>query len=82
MTGELRTQFMESMRKEWQGWLDLKVCSVVEPEQARFVPKSKIVPSRFVHTDKNEMLRDESEQAQEKEELPILAKSRLVAPTS
>ena len=59
MSGEMRAAFIQAMEKEWQGWLDLDACEIIGPEKARFIPRRKRVPVRFVLTDKNEMLRTE-----------------------
>lgn len=72
MPPEIQQQFLESMDAEWQGWLALGAAEVIPPHLAAKVPRHKRIPSRYIHTDKNEMIRTDQD------DLPILPKSRLV----
>jgi hypothetical protein len=57
MTPDQQQLFTEAMHKEWSGWLANNVCDVIPPSRARRVPGHLRIPTRFIFTDKNEMLR-------------------------
>ena len=65
-----RTLFDASMTKEWDNWKNFKAVTVVTGKEAKeLLEKAKPIPSRWVHTNKNEF----------DPKLPMQAKSRLVA---
>ena len=55
--------FREAIAKEWKSWLDLKAVKVLPANKARGVPKSRVLPSRFVLTNKNKQIKGASLQA-------------------
>ena len=53
----------DSDAKEWQGWIDKQVCDVLTLEEGEEIRRGKpelIVPTRWVRTNKNEGVADES----------------------
>ena len=48
-----QTLFQEAIKKEWQTWVDMGAVRVVPPNKARGVPARRVLPTRFVLTDKN-----------------------------
>ena len=85
---EDRTKFDKSMAKEWDSWQRFGAVEKLTKEQIRALPKdTKIIGTRWVHTDKNakpRMLasylakRTGKSERQIKKEFPFEAKSRLV----
>ena len=74
MRGDIREGFVEAMRKEWQGWLDLKAVRIIPPSEVRRMKINwrRAIRTRYVLTDKNEPLRTPGSA------LPVLPKARLV----
>lgn len=67
-----RKAFEEGFSKEWNSWMKMGAGTIVWPEEAKKVPKSKIIGSRPVYTDKSAPLRTT------KRPLPFKAKCRVV----
>jgi hypothetical protein len=66
--------FAEAMAKEWKSWMDFNAVDVLTPEEvAKLPPGTKVIGTRWVHTDKNAKLRTSSTT-----HIPMAAKSRLV----
>ena len=65
-------KFEAAIQKEWSAWLRHQAVTVVTPEQAAKVDRNLIIGSRFVFTDKNEILRADQP------DLDLAAKARLV----
>ena len=49
-----RTAFRAAMKKEWQSFLDLGAVKVLSLEESKKVPTSRILPSRFILTNKDD----------------------------
>ena len=45
--------FRDAIDSEWKTWLEMKAVKAIDGRRARGVQKSRILPSRFVLTDKN-----------------------------
>ena len=70
LTKAERKEFDASMAKEWENWRNFRAVTVISGnDAAELLKKAKPIPSRWVHTNKNEF----------DPKLPLKAKSRLVA---
>ena len=52
---ESTEKFRQAMDKEWQSFLDLKVVTVVPAAEAKQIPKERILPTRFILTNKDDI---------------------------
>ena len=50
-----KVKFRQAMDKEWQSFLDLKVVTVVPAAEAKQIPKERILPTRFILTNKDDI---------------------------
>ena len=48
-----RQEFRKAMNKEWQSFLDLGAVTVVRGKQAAAIPSSRVLPTRFILTNKD-----------------------------
>eukprot|EP00435_Cladocopium_sp_Y103_P014041 s2039_g3.t1 len=88
LSQEDRAKYDVSMAKEWSSWQKFNAVEVLTPQQIENLPEdTKIIGTRWVHTDKNQKKRLMSAalqgrtgktQAQIQKEFPLEAKSRLV----
>ena len=70
LTKAERKEFDVSMAKEWENWRNFRAVTAVSGDDAtELLKRAKPIPSRWVHTNKNEF----------DPKLPLKAKSRLVA---
>jgi hypothetical protein len=49
-----KVKFRQAMDKEWQSFLDLKAVTVVPAAEAKQIPKERILPTRFILTNKGD----------------------------
>ena len=49
-----KVKFRQAMDKEWQSFLDLKAVTVVPAAEAKQIPKERILPTRFILTNKDD----------------------------
>lgn len=54
MNQEQRTAFRAAMKKEWQSFLDLGAVKVLSIAESKKVPSSRILPARFILTNKDD----------------------------
>ena len=54
LTPEDQLQFREAMKKEWKSFLDLGAVKVVSVHRAKEIPKERILPTRFILTNKDD----------------------------
>ena len=54
MSHEHQTEFKKAMNKEWQSFLDLGAVKVVREKDAKAIPKSRVLPTRFILTNKDD----------------------------
>eukprot|EP00435_Cladocopium_sp_Y103_P049373 s347_g14.t2 len=88
LSPEDRAKYDVSMGEEWSSWQKFNAVEVLTPQQIENLPEdTKIIGTRWVHTDKNQKKRLMSAalqgrtgktQAQIQKEFPLEAKSRLV----
>ena len=88
LSPEDRAKYDVSMAKEWSAWQKFNAVEILSPQQIENLPEdTKIIGTRWVHTDKNQKKRLMSaalqgragkSQAQIQKEFPLESKSRLV----
>ena len=54
LTEEQRASFQVAMKKEWQSFLDVGAVRVLPADEAKKVPSSRILPARFILTNKDD----------------------------
>ena len=54
LTTEDQLSFREAMKKEWKSFLDLGAVKVVSAQRAKDIPKERILPTRFILTNKDD----------------------------
>ena len=54
LTPEDQVSFREAMKKEWKSFLDLGAVKVVSAQRAKDIPKERILPTRFILTNKDD----------------------------
>ena len=54
LTSDEQKQFRAAMNKEWQSFLDLKAVKIIPAHQARDIPRDRILPTRFILTNKDD----------------------------
>ena len=53
MSPKDQEQFRQAMNKEWKSFLDLGAVKVIPKSQTKNIPKSRILPTRFILTNKD-----------------------------
>lgn len=54
MTSNQREEFQKAMNKEWKSFLDLGAVRIVKGRDAKQIPRNRILPTRFVLTNKDD----------------------------